>query len=121
MSRKRLLLIILLFIAFGLASELLIWRAQKSEIFIVIMAPVLTVAHFLENLIPFLKTFSSLQNELALIFPVTLIYFGLVGFWMAKIFTEEGVFKYFAALCLAGFVVFIHWQALSYLNTILST
>ena len=120
MSRKRLVLIIAAFIAIGLASEILLWHVQKSDIFLAVMAPVLTGVYFIENLLPVLKTLSAVQNEYSLIIPITLIYFGLIGYWVVQILREDGFFKYLALLCIAGFLGVIHWQALTFLQSILS-
>ena len=119
MSRKRLLLITLFFIFVGLLSEYLLWHVKKNDPFLIIMAPVLATAHALESLIPFLKTLSAMQNELCFVLPLTVVYFGLAGFWISKILTEEGFLKYLTLLCFAGFLMIVHWQALSYLHDLI--
>ena len=111
---------ILFFIVIGLLSEILLWHVQKNDIFLAVMAPVLTGAHFIENLLPVIKTLSVTQNEFSLIIPITLVYFGLIGLWVAHIFKEEGFFKYLALFCVLGFLAVIHWQALIYLQSVLS-
>lgn len=120
MSRKRLFFIIFLFLLIGLLSEFLLWKIERSDACLAIMAPVLTAAHLLENSFPFFTTLPPIQNELTLVLPLTLLYFGIVGFWISKIFTEEGFLKFLTLLAFLGFVVIIHWQALSYVQSILS-
>ena len=120
MSRKRLLSIICTCVALGLTSEVLLWQIQKNDAFIAILAPVLTIAHFAENYLPFLKNLPALQNELVLIFPLTLLYFGGIGFWISKILTEEGFLKFISLVCFVGFIIIIHGQAYSYFHSLLS-
>jgi len=86
---------------------------------LVILAPVLSVVHFLETLIPALTSLSPLQHELAVTLPLILIYFGFTGYWLCQIGREEGFLKYVILFAFIGFLIVIHWQAFDYLESLM--
>ena len=120
MSRKRLFFTVLLFIIIGLLSDFLLWRIPTNDAPLAILAPVLTFAYQLEKWLPIIRDLTAIQNEFALIVPAIVVYFGLIGLWIAKIWREEGFYKLVTLLCLAGFVAVIHWQAFTYLKSLIS-
>ena len=120
MSSKRFFSIIFVCVLIGLANEYLLWQVKENSVFLAVMSPTLTAANFLETQLPFFKSLSPIQNEFALVLPLTSLYFGLIGYWLGQICREDGILKYFTLLCLIGFLIVIHWQALIYVTALLS-
>jgi len=109
---------VFLFILFGAGSEYFLWRTGANLVFLSLISPALALAHLLESRFPVFKNLSPLQNELFLVFPFTLLYFGLAGYWVRQIFRESGFQKYFLLISLTAFLVILHWQALGYINAL---
>jgi len=108
-----------LFLVLGLVSECCLWQIKGNFFFLAVMAPVLSFAQRIESWLPFANSSTPIQNELIFVLPLTLLYFGLIGYWLRQILREEGFLKYFLLLCFVAFLVIIHWQAVIYINTLL--
>lgn len=118
---NRTLRTVFLFILLGLASEYYFWHSQGSAAALAIMAPPLAAAQWIESKISLPPGLTDFQHELMLIFPLTLVYFGLAGFWIRQICREEGLLKYLILLAFIAFLAFLHWQAFEYLDSLLNS
>lgn len=111
--------IVLLFLALGLGSEILLWQTKASPTFLTILSPALAAGEFINSGLPFLSSLSPLFNELAVVFPITLLYFGLAGYWTGQILKEDGFAKYLILFCFIGFLIVLHWQASEHITALL--
>ena len=66
-----------------------------------------THIHLLGNLIPNEPFF----NNLFLLFPVTIVYFGFTGFQLKNIVNETGRMRLFILIVFIGFLIYIHYLA----------
>ena len=55
-------------------------------------------------------------NYFALLYPVTFLYFGLVGFQLKNIVNERGKIRVLTLLAFIGFVIYIHYFAFKELS-----
>jgi len=106
------------FLVLGLASEYLLWQTRENTVFFALMAPVLALSQLVESHLPFTVGLTPLQSELFFVFPFTLLYYGLVGYWLRQIDREEGILKYFILLSFIAFLVVVHWQAYAHLDAL---
>ncbi len=85
-----------------------------SHPFLIFMGPpfFLTVwlrthVRFLSDLIPNEPFF----NNLFLLFPVTILYFGFMGFQLKNIINETGRMRLFILAVFVGFLIYVHYLA----------
>lgn len=100
-------------------------KEWNDNVFIPLLAPPIYLTHFLKNavftyLLPH-RPVTSAVIHFAFLLPITVIYFGFVGFLMKKLWNETGVIRFLSIFVLTGFLIYIHYQAgrflLGYLTT----
>ena len=101
------------FLVIGLGVFLAYWRGLMEEWILLFMGPILYLASLIKNL--FGKVLSletgSRATYFGLILPMTLLYFGLISFFLKKLWAERGLIKVISILGLAGFLGYIHYTA----------
>ena len=55
-------------------------------------------------------------DQFALFFPLTLIYFGLIGFQLKNLINERGKLRVISTFIFLAFLSYIHWTAFKELN-----
>ena len=106
----RRILFICVFIAVGIACEILLWLTNLNGFLVFVLSPVLSAANWLDSKFSFL-TSTALTNELVFVLPVNILYFGIIGYWIKRISEERGFLKVLSLLAIAVLILFIHWQA----------
>ena len=66
------------------------------------------VTHWLPN--------EPFYNNFLLILPVTLIYFGLIGFQLKNLINERGKIRFLSTLALLAFLLYVHFLAFKELS-----
>ena len=82
-----------------------------SHLFLFFVAPALFLTSFLRTYGGFLVGVIPDQpffNNLFLLFPLTFIYFGLVGFQLKNILNESGKIRVVVLILFAAFLIYIH-------------
>lgn len=71
---------------------------------------------------PFLKWFPSepFLNDIFILFPITFIYYGLVGFQLKNLANERGKVRLLGIFALLAFLAYIHFMAFKELNLYLA-
>jgi len=118
MVRRQTLYLLLGAVAFGLASEWMLWQSRANPVFLAIMSAVLVAAHWLDAVLPAATSLTSLQSELLIVMPLTAAYFSFIAYWANRILREEGIFRFAVFLFFLGFLAVLHWQAYEYLSTL---
>ena len=95
------------------------WYTAFSYYFLAVLGPSFYLVYFLRqyggtivNIIPNNATF----NKIFLLFPVTILYFGLVGTHIKNILNERGKFRVLVLLAFLGFLGYMHHFAFQALN-----
>lgn len=58
---------------------------------------------------------SQAVNHYAFLLPITLVYFGLIGFQLKQLYNERGFIRTLSLFALAGFLIYIHYMTWEYL------
>ena len=104
--RYFLLLGLLAFIAFNLK-----WN---YDFVLVVMGPPIYVAYGLKKVMMdyvWKIPASAVINSYAFLLPITLVYFGLIGFQFKQLWNERGTIRTFSLLAFIAFLVYIHFAA----------
>lgn len=88
-------------------------KEWSDAIFFPIMGPPIYLAYYLKSFInpfiEFLEINPIHMNQFGYLLPVTLVYFGLVGFFFKQLWNEHGFFKVVSLIALSGFLVYVHY------------
>ena len=102
------------FAGLGLVAFAGYWYTDYSYNFLLLVGPCFYIVYFLRhygsvvlNLLPNEPTF----NKIFLLFPVTVFYFGLVGYHLKNILNEQGKIRLLIVLAFLGFLGYIHHYA----------
>ncbi|MBN1689135.1 MAG: hypothetical protein JW893_08550 [Candidatus Omnitrophica bacterium] len=82
-----------------------------------LMGPPIFLAYGIEKLFgPYVSVMTSRENlrEYFYLLPLTITYYGLVGFFLKQLLQESGKVGLLSLLAFIGFVIYIHYQ--SWLN-----
>jgi len=93
---------------------LLGYGAGLGRLFLIFLGPPLMFVYWLRVHANFLVMFIPHEpffNNLFLFLPVTIIYFGLVGFQLKNIINERGKVRLLILVAFVAFIVFIHYLA----------
>ncbi len=100
------------------------YRNTAPNVSLILMAPPIYLASLLKTYAgPLFKSLPQTQNmtDFGYLLPVTLIYFGLIGFLFKQLWNERGPVRTLTMIILAGFLGFIHFMAWQMLSGYLST
>lgn len=101
------------FILLGIVVFVGYFKELDNRIFLIFITPPIYLAHGLKTIIS--KTFPiSSSNDVNMYFfllPVTLLYFGLIGFQLKQLWNERGTIKIAILFIFLGFLFYIHYVA----------
>lgn len=109
-ASPRRFLFVVIFLCLGILCEILFWFTNTNAVLVLILSPVLYLAHLVESQFSFLAL-TPLVDELVFVLPINLLYFGLTAYWLKRILEERGAAKITLLFVIVLFYLFIHWQA----------
>ena len=100
------------FLLIAIAALTAYWYKAADEICMAILGPCFYLASLLKNLILQTGIISSGSvNPWLLLVPITLFYFGFLGFLFKELWNERGPIRMISIFGLAGFLAFVHFKA----------
>ena len=95
------------------------WYTDYSYHFLAVLGPCFFLVHFLRHyggVVVHLLPNDAVSNKIFLLFPVTILYFGLVGFHIKNILNERGKLRVIILLAFLGFLAYMHRLAFQELS-----
>ncbi len=88
-------------------------KQLNDKIFLLFMAPPIYLAHGLKKIISGTIALPSSQtvNIYFFLMPVTILYFGLIGFQLKQLWNERGTVKIGILILFVGFLGYIHYAS----------
>ncbi|MBI2167286.1 MAG: hypothetical protein HYU34_03450 [Candidatus Omnitrophica bacterium] len=101
---------------FGILGTLCLlgYGTGLAPLFLFFVGPPILLSFWLRTSAPFLVSWipnNPFFNNVLLLYPVTLIYFGLAGFQLKNILNERGRVRFLILTAFVGFLFYIHRQA----------
>lgn len=111
---KRIHHLIRYFIPIGLVAFVIYWMSGAAKFSLILIGPSLYLAywskHGIESLVGELPS-SEHFNDLAFVFPIALVYFGLIGFQLKQLWNERGLVRTVSLFALVVFLIYIHFRS----------
>ena len=89
-------------------------KQLNDRIFLIFISPPIHLAHalkkFLTEYVPHIPS-SPAVNTYFFLMPVTLLYFGLVGFQLKQLWNERGSVKIAILFLFVGFLIYVHYAS----------
>ena len=98
----------------GLLCFLGYWYTAYSYYFLAVLAPCFFLVYFLRHFggtVSDLLPNNATSNKIFLLFPMVILYFGLLGFHLKNILNERGKIRWIIMLAFLGFLGYIHYLA----------
>ena len=98
----------------GLLCFVGFWYSAFSYNFLAALGPCFFIVYFVRHYGgPFVSLFpnEAVFNKIFLLFPVTVIYFGLVGLHIKNVLNERGKIRLIVLVAFLGFLSYIHYVA----------
>ena len=98
----------------GLIAFVGYWFTPYSYYFLPVLSPSFFLVYFLRHYggtVTALLPNTPIFNKIFLLFPVTVLYFGLVGFHLKNILNERGKLRWIIMLAFLGFLGYMHFLA----------
>ena len=94
------------------------WYTPYSYYFLAVLSPSFFLVYFLRHYgLPFVSIIINMLpndatfNKIFLLFPVTILYFGLVGLHLKNVLNERGKIRWIILLAFLGFLGYMHFLA----------
>lgn len=106
------------FFFLGIVAFGLYWTRIHDEIAFLVTGPPIFLSFWLKRFLDDSITLPDSPGVIHFLFlmPITIAYFSLMGFLLKNIWNEKGLVRIVTLLALAGFLVYIHYQAQKYLT-----
>ena len=111
------------FLALGAASFFAYLKQTEADWPFLLVGPPLYLAHGLKKLISsqiFALPSSNAINQYGFLLPITMLYFGVIGFQLKQLWNERGIIRTISLVVFVGFLAYIHYVAWKNLTTYFS-
>ena len=102
------------FVMTGLVGFVFYWLFNGVSFSLIIIGPAVYLAYwfkqFVSSLIGALPS-SSFLNDFVFLLPVTIVYFGLIGFQLKQLWNESGIVRTASLFALIVFLLYVHFKA----------
>lgn len=101
------------FILLGIVVFVGYLKELNDRVFLIFITPPIYLAHGLKKILSNTFSIPSSENVIMYCFllPVTLLYFGLLGFQLKQLWNERGTVKIAILFLFVGFFIYIHYAA----------
>lgn len=107
------------FLILGILTFVGYVKQWMPQIFVIFVGPAIYLAYGLKKVVvQYVWSIPSSPNVqfYGLLLPMTLLYYGLVGFQLKQLWNERGKIRLLSLAVFIGFIVFIHYKSASALN-----
>lgn len=102
------------FVLIGLVAFAFYWMFNDTDFSLMFTGPAIYLAYWLKQLIaPVFGGLpsSSILNDFVFLLPVTIVYFGFIGFQLKQLWNERGIIRTVSLIALILFLIYIHYKA----------
>ena len=94
-------------------------KRWSDDLSLILMGPPLYLTQALKTFVSSFVGFPSSQTFIYYVFllPVTMMYFGFIGFQIKQLWNEKGPIRFISLFALVGFLIYVHyltWTNLSH-------
>ena len=102
------------FVIVGLMAFAFYWMFNGTDFSLIIVGPAIYLAYWLKQLAS--SVFGTLPssvvlNDFVFLLPVTIVYFGLIGFQLKQLWNERGIIRTVSLVALIVFLLYVHYKA----------
>ncbi len=102
------------FVMAGLAAFVLYWIFSGISFSLLFIGPAIYLAYWLKQLVASVfggLPSSNFLNDFVFLLPVTIVYFGFIGFQLKQLWNERGMVRTVSLVALIVFLLYIHYRA----------